>query len=62
MPGTVDDFMNRFGGGGTIDDSQAQQYHDRFVSTDPNDRDYAIRLRLKESFASNLIPVERSET
>jgi hypothetical protein len=38
MPGTVDDFMNRFGGGGTIDDSQAQQYHDRFVSTNPDDR------------------------
>jgi hypothetical protein len=31
MPGTVDDFMNRFGGGGTIDDTQAQHYHDRFV-------------------------------
>jgi hypothetical protein len=38
MPGTVDDFMNRFGGGGTVDDSQAQQYHDRFVSTNPDDR------------------------
>lgn len=40
MPGTVDDFMNRFGGGGTIDDRDAQQYHDRFVSTHPNDRDF----------------------
>ena len=38
MPGTVDDFMNRFGGGGTIDDSEAQQLHDRFVSTNPDDR------------------------
>jgi hypothetical protein len=38
MPGTVDDFMNRFGGGGAIDDSEAQQYHDRFVSTKPDDR------------------------
>ena len=38
MPGTVDDFMDRFGGGGTIDDSEAQQYHDRFVSTNPDDR------------------------
>ena len=38
MPGTVDDFMNRFGGGGTIDDSDAQQLHDRFVSTTPDDR------------------------
>jgi hypothetical protein len=40
MPGTVDDFMNRFGGGGTIDDSEAQQYHDRFVSTNPDDRGF----------------------
>jgi hypothetical protein len=38
MPGTVDDFMNRFGGGGTVDDSEAQQYHDRFVSKNPDDR------------------------
>jgi hypothetical protein len=38
MPGTVDDFMKRFGGGGTIDDSEAQKYHDRFVSTNPADR------------------------
>jgi hypothetical protein len=38
MPGTVDDFMNRFGGGGTIDDTEAQQYHDRFVSTHADDR------------------------
>ena len=30
--------MNRFGGGGTIDDSQAQELHDRFVSTSPDDR------------------------
>ena len=29
--------MNRFGGSGTIDDSQAQQLHDRFVSTNPDD-------------------------
>jgi hypothetical protein len=40
MPGTVDDFMNRFGGGGTIDDSEAQQLHDRFVSTNAADRDF----------------------
>jgi hypothetical protein len=37
MPGTVDDFMNRFGGGGTIDDREAQQYHDLFVSKSPQD-------------------------
>ena len=29
--------MNRFGGGGTIDDNEAQQLHDRFVSTNPED-------------------------
>jgi hypothetical protein len=40
MPGTVDDFMNRFGGGGSIDDREAQQLHDRFVSTNPDDRDF----------------------
>ena len=40
MPGTVDDFMSRFGGGGTIDDKEAQQYHDRFVSTNAGDRDF----------------------
>ena len=40
MPGTVDDFMNRFGGSGTIDDNEAQQYHDRFVSTNSADRDF----------------------
>jgi hypothetical protein len=40
MPGTVDDFMNRFGGEGAIDDQQAQQYHDRFVSTNPDDREF----------------------
>ena len=30
--------MNRFGSGGTIDDTEAQQLHDRFVSTNPADR------------------------
>ena len=38
MAGTVDDFMSRFSGGGTIDDSEAKQLHDRFVSTNPDDR------------------------
>ena len=32
--------MNRFGGEGAIDDQQAQQYHDRFVSTHPDDREF----------------------
>ncbi|MEP6686428.1 MAG: hypothetical protein ABJB22_06585 [Verrucomicrobiota bacterium] len=40
MPGTVDDFMQRFGGSGTMDESQAAQYHDRFVSSHADDRDF----------------------
>ena len=40
MPGTVDDFMQRFGGAGTIDENQAAQYHDRFISDHPRDRDF----------------------
>jgi hypothetical protein len=40
MPGTVDDFMQRFGGSGTMDESEAAQYHDRFVSNHSKDRDF----------------------
>lgn len=40
MPGTVDDFMQRFGGAGTMDESEAAQYHDRFVSNHANDREF----------------------
>jgi hypothetical protein len=40
MTGNVDDFMRRFGGEGTLDDREAAKYHDRFVSTHDNDRDF----------------------
>ena len=40
MPGTVDDFMQRFGGAGTMDESEVAQYHDRFVSNHANDREF----------------------
>ena len=40
MPGTVDDFMRRFGGSGAIDDREAEQYYDRFASTHPEDREF----------------------
>jgi hypothetical protein len=40
MAGTVDDFVRRFGGAGTMDDREATQYFDRFASNDPNDRDF----------------------
>src|SRR3954453_4024569 len=40
MPGTVDDFMSRFGGNQTVDDREAPQYPDRFVSNNPADRPF----------------------
>lgn len=40
MADTVDDFMRRFGGSGTIDDQQASQYYDRFASLDERDREF----------------------
>ena len=40
MSATVDDFIRRFGGQGTMDDREASQYYDRFASTDPGDRDF----------------------
>jgi hypothetical protein len=40
MPGTVDDFISRFGGQGAVDDRQAAQYYDRFASTHDEDRDF----------------------
>jgi len=40
MPGTVNDFMERFGGAGTIDDQEATHYYDRFASRDPRDADF----------------------
>ena len=40
MPGTVDDFMRRFGGSGALDDREAEQYYDRFASTHPEDREF----------------------
>jgi hypothetical protein len=40
MPETIDDFMKRFGGQDTMDDREAAKYHDRFVSTHDDDRDF----------------------
>lgn len=39
MP-TVDDFINRFGGSGAVDDREAHHYYDRFASTHPNDAEF----------------------
>jgi hypothetical protein len=43
MPDTVDDFMKRFASGGTVDDVDASRFHDRFVSTHPNDAHFDNR-------------------
>lgn len=43
MPGTVDDFIQRFSGSKTMDDQQASHYVDRFVSSDPQDQEYDQR-------------------
>ena len=40
MPGTVDDFMRRFGGSSSIDDREAEEYYDRFASVHPDDQEF----------------------
>jgi hypothetical protein len=40
MPGTVDDFLQRFNGPGTCDEREAHEYIDRFASTDERDQDF----------------------
>ena len=35
--------MRRFGGGGTVDDEDAVKYHERFISTRPEDRHFDNR-------------------
>src|SRR5262245_12930693 len=43
MINTIDDFMKRFGSGGTVDDQMASQMHDRFMSTRPEDSQFENR-------------------
>ena len=40
MAGNLEDFINSFTGGGAANPQAAEQFHDRFVSTDENDRDF----------------------
>lgn len=40
MAGNLEDFISSFTGGGAANQNAAEQYHDRFVSTDENDRDF----------------------
>lgn len=37
MSNTIDDFLKLFGGDSTVNEQQAAQFHDRFVSTKPED-------------------------
>ena len=43
MINTIDDFMKRFGSGETVDDQQAAQLHDRFVSARTEDSQFDNR-------------------
>ncbi len=43
MSQTIDDFMSRFGGAQTVDDRDAERFHDRFVSTHPDDGEFDNR-------------------
>ena len=40
MPNTIDDFLKLFGGDSAVDEQQAAQYHERFVSTKPEDNHF----------------------
>lgn len=40
MPNSIDDFMQRFGGQGSVSDDDVARAHDRFISDDPADRDF----------------------
>jgi len=40
MPNTLDDFMKLFGGSSNVDEQQAAQFHDRFVSNNPEDNQF----------------------
>jgi len=40
MPGTVNDFMQRFNDSTAIDDQEASHYYDRFASNDQKDQEF----------------------
>jgi hypothetical protein len=53
MPGNLEDFMRLFAGGNTVDENEAAQYHDRFMSDHADDRDFD-RDTYHESIAQHL--------
>jgi hypothetical protein len=40
MANTLDDFLKMFSGGSNVDEQQAAEYHDRFMSTKPEDNQF----------------------
>jgi hypothetical protein len=40
MPNTIEDFLNLFAGNAGVDAQQAAQFHDRFMSTKPEDNQF----------------------
>lgn len=40
MANTIDDFLKLLGSGSTVDEQQAAQFHERFVSTKPEDSQF----------------------
>lgn len=40
MANTIDDFLKLFGGDSTVDEQQTARYHERFVSTKPEDNQF----------------------
>jgi hypothetical protein len=60
MPGTLEDFIGRLAGGGTIDGQEAAQYHQRFMSDHPDDREFD-RQTYHESIAQHLATLPDNE-
>ena len=40
MASTINDFISRCGGDKTLDEREAAQYHERFISVQDEDRDF----------------------
>ena len=53
MPTTIDDFLKLFGADSAVDEQQAEQYHERFVSTKPEDNRFDNDA-YHEAFAEHL--------
>ena len=52
MSESIDEFIQRFDGAGTVDDQEAANYHDKFVSGKPEDSQFDNRLYQSKSYAT----------